>query len=47
VVLPDKVLMKLATQAWIMTILELKEEVPEWVWVDEYSESVLAMLRLI
>lgn len=47
VLLPDTVLTKLASRARIKTISDIKNEVPEWLWVDEYGEAVLKLLEPI
>ena len=47
VLLPDAVLKKLASRARIKTVLDIKDEVPEWLWVDEYGDLVLKLLEPI
>ena len=45
--LPDTILTKIATRARIQMLCELKEELPEWIWADEYGKSVLKLLEPI
>ena len=47
VLLPDAILKKLASRARIKTISDIKDEVPEWLWVDEYGDAVLKLLEPI
>ena len=47
VLLPDTVLTKLASRARIKTISDIKNKVPEWLWVDEYGKAVLKLLEPI
>ena len=47
VLLPDAVLKKLASRARIKTVSDIKDEVPEWLWVDEYGDLVLKLLEPI
>jgi hypothetical protein len=47
VLLPDTVLTKLASRARIKTISDIKNEVPEWPWADEYGDIVLKLLEAI
>ena len=47
VLLPDPILTKIATRARIQTISDIKNEMPEWIWVDEYGEAVLKLLEPI
>lgn len=47
VLLPDAVLKKLASRARIRTVSDIKDEVPEWLWVDEYGDVVLKLLEPI
>lgn len=45
--LPDTILTKLITRAQIQTLIDVKEEIPEWIWIDEYGEAVLKLLEPI
>ena len=47
ILLPDTVLTKLASRARIRTVSDIKNEVPEWLWADEYGETVLKLLEPI
>ena len=47
VILPDKVLSKLASQARIKTPDLVKEEIPGWVLANRYAEAVLKILEPI
>jgi len=47
VILPDKVLSKLASQARIKTPDLVKEEIPGWVLANRYAEAVLRILEPI
>jgi hypothetical protein len=45
--LPDTVLTKLASRARIKTVADIKNEVPEWLWADEYGDAILQLLEPI
>jgi hypothetical protein len=47
VLMPDTVLTKLATRARLKTLSDIKNEIPEWQWADEYGEEVLTLLAPI
>ena len=47
VLLPDTVLTKLASRAKIKTVLDIRNEIPEWLWADEYGDIVLRLLEPI
>lgn len=45
VLLPDAVVTKLATRSHISTVEEMKEEVPDWDFVDTYGSIVLEIIQ--
>ncbi|THG96112.1 hypothetical protein EW026_g5664 [Hermanssonia centrifuga] len=45
--LPDKILKQLAKAAHIRTMDDIKREIPDWIWVDDHGEDVIARLRPI
>jgi hypothetical protein len=45
--LPDTILTKLAARAQIQTLIDIKEELPKWIWADKYGEVVLKLLEPI
>jgi hypothetical protein len=45
--MPDPLLTKLATCAHLKTLSDIKNEIPEWQWADEYGEEVLTLLAPI
>ena len=47
VLLLDTVLTKLASRARIKTVSDIKNEVPEWLWADDYGDVVLKLLEPI
>jgi hypothetical protein len=47
VLLPDTVLTKLASRAKIKTVSDIKNEIPEWLWEDEYGDILLKLLEPI
>ncbi|EMD36366.1 hypothetical protein CERSUDRAFT_95684 [Gelatoporia subvermispora B] len=47
ILLPDKVLTKLASLARIQTLDDLKQEIPEWAFSDKWGADVLRLLAKI
>jgi ribosomal protein L27 len=47
ILLPDTVLTKLASRARIKSVSDIKKEVPEWLWADEYGATILRLLEPI
>jgi hypothetical protein len=47
VLLPDPTLTKIATHACIQTLGDIKEEIPKWIWANEYGDIVLKLLEPI
>jgi hypothetical protein len=47
VVLPQKLLTKIASQGRLKTVSDIKEHIPDWVWADKYGQSVLDLLAPI
>ena len=47
VLLPDTILTKIATHARIQMLNNIKKEIPEWIWADEYGETILKLLEPI
>ncbi len=45
VILSDKILAKLAKLAYIQTVADIKDVIPEWIWADEHGTEVLDLLR--
>jgi superfamily II DNA/RNA helicase len=46
-ILPDMILTKLATHARLQTLQDIKNDTPDWVWMDEYGDEVLQLLAPI
>lgn len=47
IVLPDKLITKFASSAWVKSIEDVCRELGAWMWVDEYSQEVLEGLEEI
>lgn len=47
ILLPDPILTKIATRAQIQTLCDIKAEILEWIWADEYGEAILKVLEPI
>jgi hypothetical protein len=47
VVFPDKILKKIASQARLKTLSDIKKEIPDWDWADEYGQPMLDLLASI
>ncbi|KAI0302709.1 P-loop containing nucleoside triphosphate hydrolase protein [Russula brevipes] len=47
VVFPDKVIKKIASQARLKTLSDIKKEIPDWDWADDYGQSMLDLLASI
>jgi hypothetical protein len=47
VLLPETVLTKLASRTRIQTLDDIKEEIPDWIWADEYGNAILKLLKPI
>jgi hypothetical protein len=45
--LPNRTLEKLASQARLKPFSDIKQEIPDWGWADEYAQSVLDRLAPI
>jgi hypothetical protein len=45
VLLPDAILTKLATRSHISTIEDIKREIPEWDFVDDYGCAILELVQ--
>jgi hypothetical protein len=45
VLLPDAIVTKLATRSHISSVEDIKKEVPDWVFVDDYGSVVLDLIR--
>jgi hypothetical protein len=43
-ILSDAILTKLAKRARLQTVADIKKEIPEWIWADEYAEAILGLL---
>jgi len=47
VLFSDTILTKIANRARIQTLDDIKKEIPEWIWADEYGDAVLKLLEPI
>ena len=45
--MPDTVLTRLATRARLKSVEDIKEDMSDWLWADEYAEEVLQILTPI
>ena len=47
VILPDNLLTKFASSAWVKNVEDVRRELGSWMWIDEYSGEVLEGLEAI
>lgn len=45
VLLPDTVLTKLATRSYLLTVEDIKKDLPDWDFVDEYGPAILEVIQ--
>ena len=46
-IMSDAILTKLAKRARLQTVADIKKEIPDWIWADEYAEAILGLLEPI